>query len=230
MKRYLFLLLFLSLIFLAPTPDALGKSGEDGPNLQIPDDLSEKAKEALEEGIKAYKKLKDERDNEFKEAYRRPIVRMKERERDQKKVEKMIKTFQKAAKEAPKCHLPPYYLCIMYQWLYGYKDRYDPDLNKAKVQGKKAMGLKDDFYEAALELADICTRLEKHEEALKSYDDALKMSKGELDKDYDFHMGRLDCCVELKNWAEAKKCWEGYQKAKEDVDPKLVDNVKILFK
>jgi tetratricopeptide (TPR) repeat protein len=169
MKRLLFLLLLFSLIFFMPMPTQVLGDDEDGPNLDIPADLDEKAKKYLEEGIKTYKEMKKRSENRHNEPYKRPPLRMKDSDKRKKKVEKLIKLFQKAAKAAPKCHLPPFYLCIMYQWKSDFEGGAKSWVQKGKVQGAKAMKLLDNFYEAALELADICMRLEKYDEALKAY-------------------------------------------------------------
>jgi len=230
MKRRLFWLLIISLVLFAPMPTSvLGEDDEDGPNLDIPEDLDEKAKEYLEEGIKTYKEMKKRSENAFKEAYKRPTLRLKDSDKRKKKIDKLIKLFQKAAKAAPKSHLPPFYLCIMYQWKSGAEGGSKFLRAKAKSQGEKAMKLLDNFYEAALELADICTQLEKYEEAEKAYKDALKMSKGELDKKHQYHWGLFICYLTAKNWDGCKKAWDGYVRAKTDIDPKMKDNIKIIF-
>ncbi|MHC4661314.1 MAG: tetratricopeptide repeat protein [Planctomycetota bacterium] len=229
MKRSLLLLLALALIFLGPFPTrVIGDEDEDGPNLQVPDDFPEKGKEDLLDGIKIYKDLKSSGQQDS--GYKRPAERVRLAGKAEKKCEKGIKLLKKAAKAAPKSHLPPFYLCILYQFMSDFNGGTKSWVQKARAQGEKAMKNLDGFYEGALELADICMRLEKYEDALVAYGKSLKMSNGKLDEKYQYHWGRFNCLIMEKKYDEAKTAWAACKRTKSDIQKEMVESIDMLFK
>lgn len=81
--------------------------------------------------------------------------------------EEMLKTAKKAAREAPKWAVPPYYICIAYQWL--------QKNSLAKKYAEEAIDLEPEWHEAWLELGDIYSHMDEFDKAEETYDKLIKM-------------------------------------------------------
>ncbi|MBI4601962.1 MAG: DUF1570 domain-containing protein [Planctomycetes bacterium] len=118
-------------------------------NLEVPGDLPEPVRKALEEAIGAF------RDAEKATSGRAALLG------------KAISKLKAASSKAPKSPLPLYYLGIVYQWKRNFP--------QAKTFLEKALKLSPSFHEAQVKLADVHVWQKKLEESLPLYDKALEL-------------------------------------------------------
>jgi tetratricopeptide (TPR) repeat protein len=229
MRRLGFIGLLVALVVFYPfAQDQARAEQPEGPNLQIPEDFPEKALEMLQQGIATFKQMKSG-GGQQQRGYVAPYERFKQSGSKEGDLDDLIDDFLDAAKGAPKSHLPPYYLCILYQWKSDFNGGAEKWVKRARTEGEKAMKNLDGFYEAALELADINMRLKKYDDALQSYDDALSLSNGVLKDSYQLYWGKLNCLMGKGEWTNLKPTWQECLRTKPDMNKGMKDNIEMIF-
>src|SRR6266540_4057118 len=137
----------------APPPEAKRWTAPPSPNLNLPTDVPEKTRKAVEEGVAAFQEFEKAEDNT-------------------KLLAKAIDKLQLASQKASKSPLPLYYLGIAYQ-----KKK---NFTEARRVLDKAVKLNPKFHEALVKLADVHCWQKDNQGSLAVYERALELSPAYL--------------------------------------------------